>query len=201
MKARRALVALAAAGALLLTGCGNGTGDQAAGAPASPATAPTGMTAPVETAAPADTKAPGTKVSADAGAGSYDFTTATLDGGRFDGRSLAGRPALLWFWAPWCPTCLQQARPVTELAARYQGRITTVGVAGLGEVPAMHDFVRMAKLKGFPQLADEQGVVWKRFKMTEQSTFVVLDRAGKIVARGHADVDKLPEVLDPLLAG
>ncbi|TDB80566.1 hypothetical protein [Micromonospora sp. KC721] len=74
-------------------------------------------------------------------------------------------------------------------------------MAGLGKVLAMHDFVRMAKLAGFPQLSDERGVVWKRFKMTEQSTFVVLDRSGTVVARGRADVDKLPDVLDPQLAG
>ncbi|MFC8848509.1 MULTISPECIES: redoxin domain-containing protein [unclassified Micromonospora] len=177
MKARQAFLALMVVGALALAGCVNDTGDHVA--------TPEGSTSGAT----------------DAGTDSYDFTAATLDGDSFDGRSLAGKPALLWFWAPWCPTCLGQARPVTDLAARYQGKVTVVGVAGLDTVPAMHDFVRMAKLSGFPQLADEQGVVWKRFKMTEQSTFVVLDRAGTVVARGRADVDKLPDVLDPLLAG
>jgi peroxiredoxin len=177
MKARHAFLALMVVGALALAGCANGTGDQAA------------------------TPQSSTSGAADAGTDSYDFTVATLDGGSFDGHTLAGKPALLWFWAPWCPTCLTQARPVTDLAAKYQGKVTVVGVAGLGTVPAMHDFVRMAKLSGFPQLADEQGVVWKRFKMTEQSTFVVLDRSGTVVAHGRADVDKLHDVLDPLLAG
>ncbi|MEV4714182.1 redoxin domain-containing protein [Micromonospora sp. NPDC049374] len=177
MKIRQAFLALLVVGALLLAGCADDAGDQA-GAPDS-----------------------STSGAADAGTGSYDFTVATLDGGSFDGRSLAGKPALLWFWAPWCPTCLAQARPVSDLAARYEGKVTVVGVAGLDTVPAMHDFVRMAKLSGFPQLADEQGVVWKRFTMTEQSTFVVLDSEGTVVERGRADVDKLPDVLDPLLAG
>lgn len=177
MKARQALLALIVVGALALAGCAKDTGRQAA----TPASSTTGA--------------------AQAGADSYDFTAATLDGGSFDGHRLAGKPALLWFWAPWCPICLQQARPVTDLAAKYQGKVTVVGVAGLDTVPAMHDFVKMAKLSGFPQLADEQGVVWKRFKMTEQSTFVVLDRSGMVVARGHTDVDKLQDVLDPLLAG
>lgn len=182
MKVRKALLASMVVGALALGGCANDTSPQAA----TPASSTTGA--------------------GDAGTGSYDFTVATLDGGSFDGRSfdgrsLAGKPALLWFWAPWCSTCLRQARPVVDLAARYEGRVTVLGVAGLGTVPAMQDFVRMAKLSGFPQLADEQGVVWKRFRMTEQSTFVVLDRSGEVVAHGRADVEKLPEVLDPLLVG
>lgn len=177
MKVRKALLASMVVGALALGGCANDTSPQAA----TPASSTTGA--------------------GDAGTGSYDFTVATLDGGSFDGRSLAGKPALLWFWAPWCSTCLRQARPVVDLAARYEGRVTVLGVAGLGTVPAMQDFVRMAELSGFPQLADEQGVVWKRFRMTEQSTFVVLDRSGEVVAHGRADVEKLPEVLDPLLVG
>ncbi|ROO52015.1 thiol-disulfide isomerase/thioredoxin [Micromonospora sp. Llam0] len=177
MKVRRALLALMVVGTLVVTGCATGSDQQAATSGSSAAGA------------------------ADTPTGSYDFTAATLDGGSFDGHSLAGKPALLWFWAPWCPTCLQQARPVTDLAAKYQGKVTVVGVAGLDQESAMHDFVKMAKLSGFPQLADEQGVVWKRFKMAEQSTFVVLDRTGTVVARGHTDVDKLPDVLDPLLAG
>ncbi|MFV2103738.1 redoxin domain-containing protein [Micromonospora sp. LOL_024] len=177
MKARQALLALVVVGMLALAGCGNGSGQQTT----TPESSTTGV--------------------ADVGTDSYDFSVATLDGGSFDGHSLAGKPALLWFWAPWCPTCLTQAQPVADLAAKYQGKVTVVGVAGLDGVPAMHDFVRMAKLSGFPQLADEQGVVWKRFKMTEQSTFVVLDRSGTVVERGRADVDKLHDVLDPLLAG
>ncbi|MBQ1047732.1 redoxin domain-containing protein [Micromonospora sp. C51] len=177
MKARQALLALMMVGVLTLAGCASDSGDQAASSRSS------------------------SDVTTDGGTDSYDFTVPTLDGGNFDGRSLAGKPALLWFWAPWCPTCLGQAQPVTDLATRYQGRVAVVGVAGLDKVPAMHDFVRMAKLAGFPQLADEQGVVWKRFRMTEQSTFVVLDSQGTVAARGRVDVDELPELLDPLLVG
>ena len=65
----------------------------------------------------------------------------------------------------------------------------------------MREFVGLAKLSGFPQLADERGVVWKRFGMTAQSTFVVLDADGAVTARGHVDPAELPGRLDKLLAG
>lgn len=136
-----------------------------------------------------------------AGSGGYDFTVATLDGATFDGRSLAGKPAVLWFWAPWCPTCLGQAKQVNALAADYAGRASVVGVAGLDKVPEMRDFVGLAKLSGFPQLADEQGEVWKRFGMTQQSTFVVLDAQGAVTASGRLDPAGLPGRLDKLLVG
>jgi peroxiredoxin len=138
---------------------------------------------------------------ATAGSGSYDFAVPTLDGATFEGRSLAGRPAVLWFWAPWCPTCLGQAKQVNALAADYAGKASVVGVAGLDTVPKMREFVDLAKLSGVPQLADEQGVVWKRFGMTAQSTFVVLDAEGTVTDRGHVDPAELPGRLDKLLEG
>jgi peroxiredoxin len=172
MIARRALLTVVVAAALALSGCGAAAEDRQP-EPAASTTA----------------------------AGSYDFTLATLDGATLDGHSLAGKPAVLWFWAPWCPTCLGQAKQVNALAADYAGKATVVGVAGLGTVPEMHEFVRLAKLTSFAQLADEQGVVWKRFGMTAQSTFVVLDAEGVVTARGHLDPAELPGRLDKLLVG
>lgn len=32
--------------------------------------------------------------------GALGFTAATLDGGTFDSAVLSGKPAVLWFWAP-----------------------------------------------------------------------------------------------------
>ena len=173
MIARRGLLTVVMAAALALSGCG----------------------------AKADDRRPEPAAAVTTAAGSYDFTVAALDGATFDGQSLAGKPAVLWFWAPWCPTCLGQAKQVNALAADYAGKATVLGVAGLGTVPEMHEFVRLAKLTGFAQLADEQGVVWKRFGMTAQSTFVVLDADGTVTARGHVDPADLPDRLDKLLAG
>lgn len=179
MFVRGGWVALIVAGALALAGCG----DAATGGQQDPAGSAT------------------TAAGSSAAGGSYDFAVATLDGATFEGRTLAGKPAVLWFWAPWCPTCLMQAKKVNALAVDYAGKATVVGVAGLGKVPEMREFVDLAKVSGFPHLADEQGVVWKRFGMTAQSTFVVLDADGAVAARGNVDVADLPGKLDQLLAG
>jgi thiol-disulfide isomerase/thioredoxin len=126
------------------------------------------------------------------------FTVATLDGGTFDGRSLAGKPAVLWFWAPWCPTCAAQAPHVRQVAARYAGKVTVVGVAGLDEVAAMHRFVELTKVDTIAHVADEQGVVWRRFGVTAQSTYVLLDASGTIVHRGYLDDADLDRILAQL---
>jgi hypothetical protein len=47
-------------------------------------------------------------------------------------------------------------------------------------------------------LADEQGVVWKRFGVTAQSTYVLLDASGQVVYRGYLDGDALTRKLTAL---
>ena len=54
------------------------------------------------------------------------FTATTLDGEPFDGMSLAGKPTVLWFWAPWCPVCLQQAPGVRAAIEQYGDKVNIV---------------------------------------------------------------------------
>ncbi len=186
MGARRTLVATAMAGVLALAGCAGSTGT-------------TDQARPGSASGAADRPGPGSPSGAPpAAASQLDFTVATLDGATFEGASLAGRPAVLWFWAPWCPTCASQAPQVTDLAASYSGRAAVVGVAGLDKTAAMREFVARTKATGFPHLADEQGVVWKRFGVTAQSTFAVLDAKGTVVADGHLKSEELRAHLDRL---
>jgi len=127
------------------------------------------------------------------------FTATTLDGKPFDGASLQGKPAVLWFWAPWCSTCLGQAPGVREAVARYGDRVAIVGVAGLDKTEAMPEFVRLAKVEGMTHLADEAGVVWKRFGVTEQSIFVLIDAGGQVTFRGRLDPHGIPDRVAALL--
>ncbi|MBQ1030656.1 redoxin domain-containing protein [Micromonospora sp. C97] len=119
------------------------------------------------------------------------FTGTTLGGAAFDAAQLAGRPVVLWFWAPWCATCASQAWTVAEIAPKYRDTVPIVGVAGLGERKAMKEFVTEFELDGTPQIEDSKGVLWKRFKVTEQSIFVVIDRSGTVVHQGFLDGEAL----------
>jgi thiol-disulfide isomerase/thioredoxin len=128
------------------------------------------------------------------------FTATTLDGKAFDGASLQGRPAVLWFWAPWCPVCLGQAPGVREALSQYGDRVAMIGVAGLDKTEAMPEFVRLAKVEGMTHLADEAGVVWKRFGVTEQSIFVFIDADGRVTFRGRLDPHEIPDRVAALLS-
>ncbi|WP_238005930.1 redoxin family protein [Dactylosporangium sp. AC04546] len=112
------------------------------------------------------------------------FKAKTLNGTEFDGATLAGKPAVLWFWAPWCPTCAGQAKGVKATAEQLAGKVNVIGVGGLDDEAAMQRFVTEWKLDGMPHLSDQAGTVWKRFGVTAQSTFVLLDSTGVVVHKG-----------------
>lgn len=126
------------------------------------------------------------------------FTATSLGGKPFDGMSLAGKPAVLWFWAPWCPICLGQAPGVREAVAQHGSEVNIVGVAGLADLDAMPEFVRLAKVEAMTHLADEAGEVWKRFEVTEQSVFVLINAAGQITFRGRLDAGEVPDLVAAL---
>lgn len=122
---------------------------------------------------------------------SVAFTGKTIDGAAFDSATLEGKPTVLWFWAPWCTTCRGQAPDVRSLAERYAGKVNVVGVAGLGENAAMRQFVSSTGVGSVKHISDEAGAVWKKYEVTQQSTYVLIDAAGKVVFRGYLDGDNL----------
>lgn len=145
-----------------------------------PAVAPTGDAA-AATQVPAGQTVPA----------QLQFSAKTLDGHDFHGESLLGKPAVLWFWAPWCPTCQGEAPVVGQVAASHP-EVTFVGVAGLDQVPAMQEFVNKYPVKTFTQLADTDGSVWANFGVTQQPAYAFVDPHGNVdVVRGRMSQDEL----------
>jgi thiol-disulfide isomerase/thioredoxin len=98
------------------------------------------------------------------------FTATTLSGAPFNGASLQGKPAVLWFWTPWCPFCNAEAPGVSQVAATNPG-VTFVGVAAHSDVGAMQGFVSNYNLR-FTNLNDANGSVWARYNVPWQPAYV-----------------------------
>ena len=69
------------------------------------------------------------------------FTATTLTGDAFDGTSLAGSDAILWFGASWCPTCQAEAPGVAQAVAQLPDGVTMYGVPGRSDQAGMEKFV------------------------------------------------------------
>lgn len=174
MRWRPAGAALLATGLLGMAACASGP-------------AAVGSAANGSVARPSPSNAHGTGQPAATAPSTLRFSGTTLDGRPFSAAGLAGKPVVLWFWAPWCATCAGQGDIVSQTAARYGDRLGLVGVAGLGEAPAMKQFVADTGVGAITNLNDRAGAVWRQFKVTEQSTFVLIDRSGAIVHTGWMD--------------
>jgi thiol-disulfide isomerase/thioredoxin len=109
-----------------------------------------------------------------------NFSAKTVDGKDFSGKDLAGKPAVLWFWTPWCPRCQGEAEQIAAMAKETEGSVRFVGVAAQDEVPAMQGFVDRFGLGSFPHIADENLAVWQRFGVVEQPAYAFITAGGTV---------------------
>jgi thiol-disulfide isomerase/thioredoxin len=98
------------------------------------------------------------------------FNGTTLSGAPFNGASLVGKPAVLWFWTPWCPFCNAEAPSVSQVAAANP-KVTFVGVAARSDVAAMQAFVSKYNLN-FANVNDADGSIWARYNVPWQPAYV-----------------------------
>jgi thiol-disulfide isomerase/thioredoxin len=111
-----------------------------------------------------------------ASAADLNFTGTTLSGATFNGSSLQGKPAVMWFWTPWCPFCNAEAPTVSAVAAANPG-VTFVGVSTRADVAAMQGFVSKYNLN-FTNLNDADGSIWAKFNVPWQPAYVFLSPDG-----------------------
>ncbi len=111
-----------------------------------------------------------------ASAADLNFTGTTLSGGTFNGSSLQGKPAVMWFWTPWCPFCNAEAPTVSAVAAANPG-VTFVGVSTRADVASMQGFVSKYNLN-FTNLNDADGSIWAKFNVPWQPAYVFLSPDG-----------------------
>ena len=172
---------------LVLAGCAEDQPDAGSAPTSTPP--PTSQTSPTSPSQPVDDAATGTP--ALAVPEQLKFTARTVNGQEFSGEALAGKPAVLWFWAPWCPKCQAEA-PTIAQAASNAGDVAFVGVAAQDEVPAMQDFVGRFDLSSFPHIADTDAAVWKRFGVIYQPAYAFISSNGEITMEtDQLDKDEL----------
>lgn len=131
-----------------------------------------------------------------------EFGGPTVDGGRFEAASLTGKPAVLWFWAPWCSVCRAEGPGVAAVAHEFEGRVAFVGVPGLGQVPDMKTFVGDTGTGAFTHVVDADGALWQRFGVVAQPAFAFVGADGTVrTVAGGMDADSLRQATGALLAG
>ncbi|MDN4480471.1 redoxin family protein [Demequina muriae] len=148
---------------VLLAGCASSPGDIA---PSEPGTSTT-------------TSAPATSASAEPES-PFAFEAATVAGGTVDGETLRGHDVILWFWAPWCPTCMVEGKEhVADAIARMPEGVEFVGVAGRSDdFAAMEEFLEWTGTGDATHVADVDGAIWEAFGVLQQPAFLFVNDDG-----------------------
>ncbi|WP_455361309.1 TlpA family protein disulfide reductase [Streptomyces sp. SYSU K21746] len=189
------LTAVAAAGALTLSACGEsgGSGVKSGGSGNTNfVTGPDGISTVKKGERQAAPKLDG----------------ETLDGGRLDVTALKGKVVVLNVWGSWCPPCRAEAPHFAKVAKETKAKgVEFVGIntRDNDKQPALA-FEEKFGVE-YPSLYDPIGKLMLRFPkgtLLPQAipSTIVLDRDGKIAARTLAAIDdtKLRKMIDPLIA-
>lgn len=111
------------------------------------------------------------------------FYGTELSGALFDGRSLIGKPAVLWFYTPAssCGLCFEEAATISRVAAAHP-EVAFVGIGGRWDVMSMRRLVDTYGLR-FPNLTDANGMLWQAFYVSWPPAFAFLrpDGTGSLV--------------------
>ena len=154
-------------------------------------------------AAPAAARAQHGGVSLPLGSAAPDVTVEDLDGNPVSLDELvAGRPALLEFWATWCPLCEELQPQLDRLRAEHGDAlaIVAVGVA-VNQNPRRirrhlehHD-------PGYPHLYDAKGEAVRAYQAATTSIVVILDAEGKVAYTGVGADQDLVAAVERVLGG
>ena len=120
-----------------------------------------------------------------------DFQLLTLEGIEYNKQSLSGQPALLFFWAPWCPYCQAE---LPKLAQYYQQRkpaelrVLAFGVKDTREAVASY-INNNPNTFPFPSVYDVDDRVAKAIGVNGVPRYFLLDSRGNIVEGGYKEAD------------
>ena len=123
-----------------------------------------------------------------------NFTLPRLEGGQAELTALVKeKPALLVFWATWCPSCVEEIPVLNEWIEKYPG-LQIVGI-NVGE-PAEHvrKFTEKRQIR-YPILLDEKGDVAGQYGLVGIPAALFIAKGGRVIYYGFS----LPENIEELI--
>ncbi|MDD5281397.1 MAG: TlpA disulfide reductase family protein [Candidatus Omnitrophica bacterium] len=99
--------------------------------------------------------------------------------------SLAGRPAILFFWTTWCPYCRTELRTLNKMYPQMEKEGLAVFAVNVGE--AGYKVERFLKNYAINMrvLLDIKGQAAKNYEIGGVPTYIFLDKSGNVVLLEH----------------
>lgn len=98
--------------------------------------------------------------------------------------SLTGKPAIVEFWATWCPPCRQSIPHLNEVYAKFKDRgLVIVGITN-EERSIVDSFMKKLPMH-YTVARDASGGLARQFGVRGIPHAMIVDKTGKIVWEGH----------------
>lgn len=138
---------------------------------------------------------------ADVGQAMPAYTTAFLDGKKFDMAAERGNVVFLNLWATWCGPCRYEIPELQAMHQKYASRgfkvvgisLDDTGVDGVKQFVSQHSMT-------YPIAYDPDGKIATIFQSSVLPTSVIVDRAGQIVWKKFGAVSSEDPTLKDALA-
>lgn len=107
-------------------------------------------------------------------------------GGQYVLRAFQGKTVVLYFWASWCMSCLDDLKALDRLKANATFR----NIHNIEVVPVSVDFKELQQLKSQPAIADLKNLVlfsdknknlYGQFRVSSLPTTYIIDAKGNVV--------------------
>jgi len=128
-----------------------------------------------------------------------DFTLRQVDGSRTVTLSqLKGKPALVVFWATWCPPCRREIPVLKDITTKYQPKGLQVLAVAVDYRESQEQVLQFQKTNDLPYtvLWDAQSTVSDHYGVSGIPTLVLVDPSGVIRYRGNGVDDELMGLID-----
>lgn len=116
------------------------------------------------------------------------FSATTTAGDRFE--IPPGKPAVIFFMAGWCLTCIPEAQALGEIHDEYGDKVSVLGVDAdpQDDLELVREFAQEADAEyGF--IRDGDGTLTQALKVQALDTTVIIDAEGRIVFRDAVPTD------------
>ena len=136
------------------------------------------------------------------GSDAPDARVFTLDGEPVQLASLFGEePAIIEFWATWCPLCRALEPQFAELAIvhRDQLQVIRVGVRDNQTAERQKEYVSRRGLTSL-HLFDRDGAATRAFMVPHTSYVVVIDASGEVVYTGQGKDQDLAKAVSSVVS-
>lgn len=112
------------------------------------------------------------------------FAGTTLEGDQFSSADLAGKPAIVNFWASYCiPSCVDEHPILLDLAARHDGDLQVVGVLVNNTPDDARGFLARYGEVSWPNMLNADGAISIDYGVTGPPETFFVDAQGIVVAR------------------